>query len=823
VPEPETPPSLLQLLAQLYPSVKDALRLAAEVGIQPQYVRAEGTGLDAWTSVLEGVGARLPTLVKDAAREFPARADALTAATQAWTAAQEAMAAAQGASPPLPHASLCEGPGLVGEPATEVPYFMGRDDELGALAGAVRLPESEAILVLVTGLEGVGKTSLVQQLVATRAAALFPGGVAWLDGAALPAELTRAAVRFGWPGARPPDTAQAHRWLADVLHELDVLVVVDNVAEQVDVRLLPIPGGRCRTVITSASRTLAEGTGKKAKTIALDSWKNATGRDYLRLVAGAPAETADGELEALVDVVGGLPLAVRLIARMLERADATAAKVLTRIRERQLAPIDGAAQGADRGVAATFRSAIADLDAGVATALLALAAAAPATQAEVVAAITGTGADDAGDALDKLADRWLASFTKGNDRPWGMHPLLRMFLGKQDGFPALADAHRAFATTYAAAHAAPQDWQAMERGAPEVLAAVNRLLTAHDGPGASALVDAIASHLGQRGRLVELADLYARLLPLLPAGTAAGAAAQVQLCGLHASTGHLDDGVAAGRAALALYQQLGDGGGEAGARKALAGCYRLLGDLAGAVDQQQQALTWYTSSADVVGRARALANLGICFMEMGDLPKAVDFDEQALAIFEQRADARRQAVVLANLAAACLLAGDLPRALDSIQRALAFAEQLGDLAGQCLAHGNLAEYHLKVGDAPKALAAAQQTLAAADKLREPEYQANALLALGSAYLAMGDVPRAFDADQRALAVCNDGFGDPPLQAAALGNLARDHRAAGAIDEATPCARRALELLRKAGRGDAHPDVIGLITLLAELQPAPPPA
>src|SRR5262245_39680265 len=82
-------PTLLELLAQLYPRTEDAVRIAAEVGVAQQLVDAHGTALDAWTSVLALAGSRgaLPAIVAAAHREFPGQTDALAAALRGWKAA----------------------------------------------------------------------------------------------------------------------------------------------------------------------------------------------------------------------------------------------------------------------------------------------------------------------------------------------------------------------------------------------------------------------------------------------------------------------------------------------------------------------------------------------------------------------------------------------------------------------------------------------------------------------------------------------------------------------------------------------------------------
>ena len=68
------------------------------------------------------------------------------------------------------------------------------------------------------------------------------------------AEHLCASVALGWKRERLPTVEEANKWLAVTLHDRSLLLVIDNVdPERVDAKEIPIPGGRCRTLITSRS------------------------------------------------------------------------------------------------------------------------------------------------------------------------------------------------------------------------------------------------------------------------------------------------------------------------------------------------------------------------------------------------------------------------------------------------------------------------------------------------------------------------------------------------------------------------------------------
>jgi tetratricopeptide (TPR) repeat protein len=635
-------------------------------------------------------------------------------------------------------APLFEGPGAA--PALGVPHFTGRAAELSALRRM--LAAEDAACVVVTGLDGMGKSSLTRQFVTSaEGQALFPAGALWLDGTALPVELSRAAERFGLRDARTPE--EAWRGLVRALHDLPALLVVDDVVPaSVDLRQLPIPGGRCRTVLTSRFTTLPEDLSVAASALGLDPWDAATSRAYLRAAVPGLA-AADAELDALSGVAGGMPLAVRLVARLLLRPGATPEAVRARLSREAIDQLDAVARGADRGITATFRAAFQDLEEAPRKVLVSFAACAPSTRAAVVATVAGVGEDAAAEALADLAERSLSAFTAGAERPWSLHAVLRLFVRDQEGIAAADAAQGAFALAHAQAHRDPADWQALEREAPEVLAALDHLLGAGDGPGAARLLDLSAAYLARRGRDAELLDLCQRLLPLLPRG-AALAAVESRLGLSLRNLGRAQEAIEQAEAALALYDELGDAPGQASAHNDLGSCYLMSGRLPEAIDHLQRALSLGESLGDRKGQANALNNLGICYQLMGNLATAADQLRRALALDEALGNLPGQAQLLSNLGVCEEALGDPDQALEQLRRALALDEALGDVQGQAHDLDNLGRHWLWAGDLPAALDHFQRALALAEQLGPLGLElAEAIrLDLEAYYQATGDAAQA---------------------------------------------------------------------------------
>ncbi|MFG6200161.1 ATP-binding protein [Nonomuraea sp. JJY05] len=220
--------------------------------------------------------------------------------------------------------------------------FVGRARELAVLDDV-----GDAATVMVTaidGMAGVGKTALAVHA-AYQLAPGFPDGDLFLDlhghtrgmAAADPADaLARVLGVLGVPGESIPqhldDRAALYR---SVLAERKMLIVLDNAADEAQVRpLLPGAGG-CLVLVTSRRRLVGL---DDARTVSVDVLPLAdaialfTGTAGENRVAGVPREV----LAAVVRRCGLLPLAIRLAAARLKAHPAWSVRhLLQRLEEHQ--------------------------------------------------------------------------------------------------------------------------------------------------------------------------------------------------------------------------------------------------------------------------------------------------------------------------------------------------------------------------------------------------------------------------------------------------------------------------------------------------------
>ncbi len=663
---------------------------------------------------------------------------------------------------PQPGRTLFEGPGAL--PAFPIPYFVGRAEELCALGAA--LADPGIACVVATGLGGVGKTSLVQHYVATEARSLFDES-AWIDARDLPAELGRVAKRFGFRhDDRQPTVDEAGAFLREALEGRRVLLVIDNVDPgMASVRAFPVPraSSRSRMVVTSRIVTLHEDLGRGARSIRLGTWDDATCRAHFREVVPTLGREPDADLDRLARRVGGLPLAVRLLAKQLLRPGVSPRSLADRLDREPLTALDSAARGAERTVVATFQSALDGLGDAERRVLHALAACAPATRAEVVAAVAGVREADAAMALEGLAEQSLVEWLPDAEQPFRLHDVVRLLVSSLPGAVAAGSAHDTWALERVAAHRASGAFRALDREIAEVLAVVDRRLRQDDGPGAWEALATILGALDRRGMFGELVAAATRVLAAVPPDSQEAAALLGNLGIAWCSMGDIAKATAHLERALSLAEACRWPEGQALALGGLGRCHSALGRWDDAIASHQRAAAIQQRIGLRHSLAESLGNIGLAYRRSGDVSRAVEHLEDALAIYEELPPNEGRAEVLGGLGLCFRDIGELAGAVDYFQRALAIHETMERTGGQATMLGNL----------------------------------------GNAYRSLGDTGRAVNHLERALALY-EGLGQLDGQGAALGNLGACLKAMGEKERAREYFERARDTLRRAGLPDEHP-------------------
>ena len=202
------------------------------------------------------------------------------------------------------------------------PVFVGRAEELRALEEALTVADRAVVMQAITGLGGVGKSSLAEHYVRRHVDEYEV--VAWIraeDGGV--ADLAELADKLGQPSAAlsPAERAQfAVGWLA--ASERRWLLVLDNVTSRAQLeRCLPRSGDG-RVLVTSHNREVRQ----LGHVLSLDVFDLQTATDYLVARADRPDDRHAARL--LAEALGCLPLALSQAAAYCELAGTSFEKFL---------------------------------------------------------------------------------------------------------------------------------------------------------------------------------------------------------------------------------------------------------------------------------------------------------------------------------------------------------------------------------------------------------------------------------------------------------------------------------------------------------------
>ncbi|MEU9332161.1 helix-turn-helix domain-containing protein [Streptomyces sp. NPDC048290] len=320
---------------------------------------------------------------------------------------------------------LCELPSSVAD-------FTGRAAELAWIDGLVHAESLPGVPLvgLITGSAGLGKTAF-----AVRAAHVlrsgFPGGVFFLDLLGMsprPLAVDDAlALLLGALGVSEPqlpaDTLGRASLYRARTRDQGILVVLDNVASEEQVRPLLPGGGRAGALVTS--RRLLAGL-EGVRRLALGPLQPTEATELLSGIVGERS-TTDGEsaLARLAQLSGGLPLALRIIGnRLVSRPGWSTADLAARLSDERRR-LDQLKAG-DLKIANAFAMSYEQLPGSARRVFRRLGAVPGHDFDAVLAAVAGdTSIEDSWDALDELVDLGLLQDT-GSGR-YRLHDLVGLF------------------------------------------------------------------------------------------------------------------------------------------------------------------------------------------------------------------------------------------------------------------------------------------------------------------------------------------------------------------------------------------------------------
>jgi tetratricopeptide (TPR) repeat protein len=688
-----------------------------------------------------------------------------------------------GLAPAFPLAGAPTGPRvrLVNSAPVDVSRFADRVDEVRGLDEYLHDPGVR--LVAVVGRLGMGKSALASQVLtlATQAAdGAWPDAVVFLDQRATGLELDRlyadlrrllddtTAGRLAETWARTDVTLrESVGALVDSLRGRHVVVVLDGLDGVLDDGVPTGAGLRAflqaclerldapQLLVTSrVDLTVPPEAYPAVRTVRLR--QGIAGDDAVWLLKRLDpqgdlglADAPDDDLRRAVELTGGIPRALELLAGMLQHDPAASLAGLLaddralggQVVERLVAEAYGRLGPDEQRVLEVM----AVVDAPVTEDAIAFVAATwfpdlpvrPALR-RLVASYFATASRGRGEYLLQSADR-LHAYQQIPAAPGAA-------AGPHGGYHRAAAESRV-ADYYASVRLPPAAWLSIESVAPQLAEYQHRLRAGEVDRALQVLDEIDREHLflwGHYARLLELRqqalDVPAR--PALRARNLASLGVVTQVLGQYdAATTYYEQ-------AVACAAEAGDEPARVEYLGHLGRLYRNVGDMDRALACSEQALAAAEQAGDRAAVGRWQDRLGLVDALLGRLAEARRLHEDAVTSAREFADRRSEGAALSNLGVVLALLGEVDAA-DAAQRdALALSREVADRRGIAIVIGRQGLLAAGRGDHAAALALHQEAWDIAVALGERREQSYQLIGKGRAHTGLGALAEA-EADHRA--------------------------------------------------------------------------
>jgi tetratricopeptide (TPR) repeat protein len=642
-------------------------------------------------------------------------------------------------------------------------HFTGREEELAKLRDDLEPGK----VVTLTGPGGIGKTALAAEAIWTLSPnddppERFPDGIfyhTFYNQPQADLALEKIALAYGEePRPTPKDAAQR------ALAGRRALLVLDGAEDADDLGSILEVSDRCCVLITSRSRRDAPDERQDIHPLPLGE-----GVQLLQAWAGERARDP-AVVEAIYHLVGGLPLALRLIGRYLDAIEEDAGDYLVWLKRTPLEALD---QGKRRheSVPLLLEHSLDQVSeaARQVLGLVGLLALAP-FGAEVVFAGMEMPEQDIKRGLGELVNYGLLL---RRERDYELsHALVRTYV--REKHPATAESLRKIAAHYTTLA------EAESKGGPEGFARLN-------GERAH-MMNVLRECEDQKEweSVRQLAWALNDYLDLAGYWTERLTALNAVLASARVLNNRQNEGIFLGNLGIA---------------------YAELGQVERALEYYQQALEISRETGDQSGESRDLGNLGIAYRHLGQLERAIGYHEQALEIAREIGDRNGEGGHLGNLGTAYRHLGQVGLAIEYYEQALEISRETGDRNEEGNHLGNLGNAYYSLGQVERAIEYHEQALEIRREIGDRRGEGSDLGNLGIAYADQGQLERAAEYQGQALEIGRE-IGNRRAEGGNLGNLGTAYADQGQLEQAIEYYREALEIARETGGRIMEGSIVG---------------
>ncbi|GAA1626295.1 BTAD domain-containing putative transcriptional regulator [Nonomuraea maheshkhaliensis] len=699
-------------------------------------------------------------------------------------------------TPGPPPSSVCLLPG-------DLPDFTGREAELERITTALSAEPgtlSTPSMVAICGMPGVGKTALALRA-GHRLRGRFPDGQLFADLSGADGRSADVAQVLGrWlrvlgeqPHAIPDDPAERAELLRVRLAGRRVLVVLDNVADTVQIQPLLPAGPSCAALLTSRSdlAALFGMTRIKLPVMPLPEAVALLGR----LIGGARTEAEPDQVRRLIEGCGRLPLALRIAgARLAARPHWTVARLADQL-ERAHRPLDHLALGAME-VRAVLAVGYRALDAPERRLLRLFGLLeAPDIAAWVAAALLDGPLAEAEEVLERLADAQLLEAVRspaGEQVRYRPHDLVRAFARER------AEAEEPPASREAALLRALGGWLALTEDAYDALwgggyiALHGQAARWRAREGVDLVADPLGWYDSERVNIVAAVEQAARIGAVELCWDLAGSAVP-----LFEARSHHDEWRRTHAVALAAALRAGDDWGAAltSANEAMLDSHHR-GDYERARAKLATAMKLCERTGNRGGWVLAHTLDARIDLMQGRFDDVLARYERTLAHMREVEDRGGQFLSLGDIGELHLVQGRPDLALPVMERAFELAHTAPAFGPHLRARSLwfVGEARLAMGDLDGAEDVLTEARRHAEQVRTPRLLVFVLHGLGLIRLLRDRLPEAEPLLSRALTLSVD-IGEPVAQVRVLRTLGKLHRRRGDADRAAHCFTEALAVSR----------------------------
>lgn len=687
------------------------------------------------------------------------------------------------------------------------PYpLVGRDSLLRDLKSLL-FARSPAAL---NGLPGVGKTALAIQLAHDpEILSHFADGVLWASLGRLPdvlAALGVWGVALGLPLdeigrlSRVEDRA---RVIQAAIGLRRMLLVIDDVWRIDDALSFKIGGANCAYLLTTRIlKTALDFAGDAATPV-----RELDEADGLSLLAQYGVAVADSEARSLVTAVGGLPLALTLIGRYLQRESRlgqprrlrAALDRLTQIGAcvsltQARSPLESRPDAAPLSLLTVIAGTDDALDDEARMALRSLSVFPPKPNTfDEAAALEVSGASGA--ALDALVDYGLLEIVSSGR--YTLHPAIHEYAARQSRDPSPRMRFVSYFTAFATRHAGNDP--ALESEIANILTALNAAFDLDLQADLIHGVNAVYPFLETRG-LQTLAETHlwrAETIARRIDDRAALCATLNHMARLDQRRGDYSRAEASYNEALSLARELNDA-------EPIGAALSGLGVLAFNQGRYEQAESFYREGLALARKhdlrdrlSGLLANMGALAFNRGYAPQAESFFQEGLVLARSLGNRPLVSALLINLGVSAAQRGDYDRAGMFFQESLELARSAGHREAVLFLLTNLGALASDLKDRVGAEGYFREALALARKMDERARISHLLANLGALAAASDDFAGAEACYDEGLAVAR-AIGHRENMALLLLNQGEMERKRGRADAAKACYEEALALAQALG-------------------------